>query len=91
MKVMEENKKQVIEKTVEGVKAHLSDVEQKIKELEVSTEAEKIAMKLAMDADIMKVEGNRKDHFEKRMKDIQSHVEYVNSVNRNQELKYQSN
>merc|ERR1719431_1158117 len=77
----------IIQKAKDEVKAHLAKVEQKVKDLEVSTEAEKIAKKLALDADIMKVDDKRSEQIEKRMKEIHEHVEYVNTVNATQEIK----
>ena len=65
----------------------MAKVEQKVKDLEVSNESEKIAQRLALDADIMKVDEKRTAQMEKRMKEIQEHVEYVKSVNATQELK----
>jgi len=87
IKACDDNKSLLIEKTKNEVKAHLAKVEQKVKDLHVSNEAEKIAQKFALDADIMKVEEKRTAQMEKRMKEIQEHVEYVKSVNATQELK----
>jgi len=87
LRACEENKSLIIEKTKNEVKAHLAKVEQKVKDLELSNEAEKVAQKLAMDADIMKVDEKRTAQMEKKMKEIQEHVEYVKSVNATQEFK----
>jgi len=83
----EENKNLILQKVKDDVKVHLAKVEQKVKDLEVSNEAEKIAKKFALDANIMKVDEKRNEQMEKRMKEIQEHVEYVKSVNATQELK----
>jgi len=83
----EENKNLILQKAKDDVKAYLAKVEQKVKDLEVSNEAEKIAKKFALDANIMKVDEKRNEQMEKRMKEIQEHVEYVKSVNATQELK----
>merc|ERR1712055_1065559 len=77
LKASEENKNLIIQKAKDEVKAHLAKVEQKVKDLEVSNEAEKIAKKLALDADIMKVDDKRSEQMEKRMKEIHEHVKYV--------------
>jgi len=87
LKASEENKNLIIQKAKDEVKAHLAKVQQKVKDLEVSTEAEKIAKKLALDADIMKVDDKRSEQMEKRMKEIHEHVEYVKTVNATQEMK----
>lgn len=87
LKASEENKSLIIEKTKNEVKAHLAKVEQKVKDLEVSNESEKVAQKLALEADIMKADEKRTAQMEKRMKEIQEHVEYVKLVNETQELK----
>ena len=68
----------------------MAKVEQKVKDLEVLTEAEKIAKKFAMDADIMKVDEKRNEQLEKRMKEIQEHVDYVKTVSATQEMKKKS-
>jgi len=83
----EENKNLILQKAKDDLKAYLAKVEQKVKDLEVSNEAEKIAKKFALDANIMKVDKKRNEQMEKRMKEIQEHVEYVKSVNATQELK----
>lgn len=83
----EENKNLILQKAKDDLKAYLAKVEQKVKDLEVSNEAEKIAKKFALDANIMKVDEKRNEQMEKRMKEIQEHVEYVKSVNATQELK----
>jgi len=90
LKASEVNKSLIMQKTKEEVKAHLAKVEQKVKDLEVLTEAEKIAKKFAMDADIMKVDEKRSEQMERRMKEIQEHVEYVKTVSATQELKKKS-
>merc|ERR1712098_175171 len=54
-KLNEENKNLILQKVKDDVKVHLAKVEQKVKDLEVSNEAEKIAKKFALDANIMKV------------------------------------
>eukprot|EP00092_Neocalanus_flemingeri_P008545 GFUD01009204.1.p1 GENE.GFUD01009204.1~~GFUD01009204.1.p1 ORF type:complete len:328 (+),score=171.78 GFUD01009204.1:58-984(+) len=87
LKDSEDNKNFILKKTKDDVKAHLAKVEQKMKDLEVLTEAEKIARKLALDADIMKADENRSEQLEKRIKDIQEHVDYVKSVSATQEMK----
>jgi len=83
----EENKNLILQKAKDDLKAYLAKVEQKVKDLEVSNEAEKIAKKFALDANIMKVDEKRNEQMEKRMKEIKEHVEYVKSVNATQELK----
>merc|ERR1719483_154212 len=90
LKASEVNKSLIMQKTKEEVKAHLAKVEQKVKDLEVLTEAEKIAKKFAMDANIMKVDEKRSEQMERRMKEIQEHVEYVKTVSATQELKKKS-
>ena len=89
-KATEANKSLIIQKTKDEVKAHLAKVEQKVKDLEVLTEAEKIAKKFALDADIMKVDEKRNEQLEKRMKEIQEHVDYVKTVSATQEMKKKS-
>merc|ERR1712138_380845 len=73
--------------TKEDVHAYLSKIEQKVKELEVANEAEKIAKKISMDASINKVEEKREELLEKRIKELQDHEEYVKQVIANQEEK----
>ena len=87
LKTSEENKNLILQKTKDDVKAHLAKVEQKVKDLEVLTEAEKVAKKFALDADIMKVDEKRNEQLEKRIKEIQEHVDYVKSVSASQEMK----
>jgi len=87
LKSTEENKNLILQKTKDDVKAHLAKVEQKVKDLEVTTEAEKIAKKIALDANIMKVDEKRSEKLEIRIKEIQEHVDYVKSVNATQEMK----
>jgi len=86
----EANKNLIMKKSKDDVKAHLAKVEQKIKDLEVSTEAEKVAKKFAIDADIMKAEEKRSDLLEKKLKGIQEHVDYVKIVSDTQERKKQA-
>merc|ERR1719483_885461 len=74
LKASEVNKSLIMQKTKEEVKAHLAKVEQKVKDLEGLTEAEKIAKKFAMDANIMKVDEKRSEQMERRMKEIQEHA-----------------
>ena len=87
MKASEESRDAIIKKTKEDVHAYLTKVEQKVKELEISTEAEKIAMKISLDANCYKVEENREELLEKRIKDLQDHEDYVKQVIANQEMK----
>ena len=82
----EENREVIIRKTKEDVAAYLSKVEQKVRDLEVSTEAEKIAKKIAMNADVMKVDQKRSEQLEKRIKSLQEHEEYVKQVLATQEM-----
>jgi len=86
----EANKNLIMKKSKDDVKAHLAKVEQKIKDLEVSTEAEKVAKKFAIDADIMKADEKRSDLLEKKLKGIQEHVDYVKIVSDTQERKKQA-
>merc|ERR1719282_1326610 len=74
-------------KVKEDVHAYLSKIEQKVKELEVANEAEKIAKKISMDANTNKVEEKRGELLEKRIKELQDHEEYVKQVIANQEMK----
>ena len=90
LKSNEANKNVIMKKSKDDVKAHLAKVEQKIKDLEVSTEAEKVAKKFAIDADIMKAEEKRSDLLEKKLKGIQEHVDYVKIVSDTQERKKQA-
>jgi len=87
LKASEENREVIIRKTKEDVSAYLSKVEQKVRDLEVSTEAEKIAKKIALDADVMKVDQKRSEQLEKRIKELQDHEEYVKQVLATQEMK----
>ena len=87
MKASEENRETIIRKTKEDVAAYLSKVEQKVRDLEISTEAEKIAKKIALDADVMKVGQKRNEQLEKRIKELQDHEYYVKQVLATQELK----
>jgi len=86
LKMSEENREVIIRKTKEDVAAYLSKVEQKVRDLEVSTEAEKIAKKIAMNADVMKVDQKRSEQLEKRIKSLQEHEEYVKQVLATQEM-----
>merc|ERR1719471_1765815 len=79
MKASEESRDAIIKKTKEDVHAYLTKVEQKVKELEISTEAAKIAMKISLDANCYKVEENREE--------LQDHEDYVKQVIANQERK----
>ena len=87
LKACEENRDAIIKKTKEDVHAYLSKIEQKVKELEVANEAEKIAKKISMDANTNKVEEKRGELLEKRIKELQDHEEYVKQVIANQEMK----
>ena len=87
MKASEENRETIIRKTKEDVAAYLSKVEQKVRDLEISTEAEKIAKKIALDADVIKVDQKRNEQLEKRIKELQDHEDYVKQVLATQELK----
>merc|ERR1719445_2441559 len=87
LKASEENRDAIIRKTKEDVAAYLSKVEQKVRDLEISTEAEKIAKKIALDADVMKVDQKRNEQLEKRIKELQDHEEYVKQVLATQEMK----
>ena len=91
LKACEENRDAIIKKTKDDVHAYLSKIEQKVKELEVANEAEKIAKKISMDASINKVEEKREELLEKRIKELQDHEEYVKQVIANQEMKKKSN
>ena len=87
LKVSEENRESIINKTKEDVHAYLTKVEQKVKDLEVSNEAEKIAIKIAMDANTNKADEKRSEQLEKRIKELQDHDEYVKQVKAAQEMK----
>ena len=87
LKSHEENREAIIRKTKEDVQAYLAKVEQKVKEMEVSNEAEKIATKLAIDASNDKADENRTKQMEERIKLLQDHEDYVKSVIVNQEIK----
>ena len=73
MKVSEENRELIIRKTKEDVQAYLSKVEQKVRDLEVATEADKIVKKIAIDAEVKKVDQKRNEQLEKRIKELQDH------------------
>ena len=77
----------IIRKTKEDVQAYLSKVEQKVRDLEVTTEADKIAKKIALDAEVMKVDQKRNEQLEKRIKELQDHEDYVKQVLATQEMK----
>ena len=77
----------IIRKTKEDVQAYLSKVEQKVRDLEVATEADKIAKKIAIDAVVMKVDQKRNEQLEKRIKELQEHEDYVKQVLATQEMK----
>ena len=62
-------------------------MEQKVRDLEVSTEADKIAKKIAIDAEVMKVDQKRNEQLEKRIKELQEHEDYVKQVLATQEMK----
>jgi len=87
LKVCEENREAIIRKTKEDVQAYLTKVEQKVKDLEVSNEAEKIAIKIAINANTNKADEKRNEQLEKKVKELQDHEEYVKQVISNQELK----
>jgi len=87
LKISEENKILILQKTKDDVKAHLAKVEQKVKNLEVLTEAEKISKKFALEREIMQVNVKRNGQLDKRMKECQEHVDYVKSVSANQKMK----
>jgi len=87
LKVSEENRELIINKTKEDVHAYLTKVEQKVKDLEVSNEAEKIAIKIAMDANTNKADEKRSEQLEQRIKELQDHDEYVKQVKATQEMK----
>jgi len=87
LKISEENKNLILQKTKDDVKAHLAKVEQKVKNLEVLTEAEKISKKFALEREIMQVNVKRNEQLDKRMKECQEHVDYVKSVSASQEMK----
>jgi len=89
LKASEENRDAIIRKTKEDVHAYLTKVERKVSELEVSTEAEKIAFKIAMDAHNIKVDDKRLEQLETRVKELQDHEDYVKMVKANQEKKKQ--
>jgi len=89
LKSSEENRDAIIRKTKEDVHAYLTKVEKKVSELEVSTEAEKIAFKIAMDAHNIKVDDKRLEQLETRVKELQDHEDYVKMVKANQEKKKQ--
>ena len=87
MKVSEENRELIIRKTKEDVQAYLSKVEQKVRDLEVATEADKIVKKIAIDAEVKKVDQKRNEQLEKRIKELQDHEDYVKQVLATQEMK----
>lgn len=87
LKVSEENRESIMRKTKEDVHAYLSKVEQRKKDLEVSNEAEKIAIKIAMDANTNKADEKRTEQLEQRIKELQDHDEYVKQVKASQEMK----
>ena len=87
LKVSEENREFIINKTKEDVHAYLTKVEQRVKDLEVSNEAEKIAIKIAMDANTNKADEKRSEQLEQRIKELQDHDEYVKQVKAAQEMK----
>lgn len=87
LKTSEENRELIIRKTKEDVQAYLSKVEQKVRDLEVTTEADKIAKKIALDAEVMKVDQKRNEQLEKRIKELQDHEDYVKQVLATQEMK----
>jgi len=90
LKACEENKNMVIQKTKEEVQAHLMKVQEKVKLLEITQESEKIVKKLELEENLMKVGEKRNDQLEKKIKDIQSHVDYVKCVKAAQEMKRQT-
>merc|ERR1719186_1267286 len=59
LKISEENKNLILQKTKDDVKVHLAKVEQKVKNLEVLTEAKKISKKFALEREIMQVNVKR--------------------------------
>ena len=77
----------IIRKTKEDVQAYLSKVEQKVRDLEVATEADKIVKKIAIDAEVKKVDQKRNEQLEKRIKELQDHEDYVKQVLATQEMK----
>jgi len=87
LKISEENRESIIKKTKEDVHAYLTKVEQRVKDLEVSNEAEKIAIKIAMNANTNKADEKRTEQLEQRIKELQDHDEYVKQIKANQELK----
>ena len=87
LKVSEENREFIINKTKEDVHAYLTKVEQRVKDLEVSNEAEKIVAKIAMDANTNKADEKRSEQLEQRIKELQDHDEYVKQVKAAQEMK----
>lgn len=87
LKASEVNRELIIRKTKEDVQAYLSKVEQKVRDLEVTTEADKIVKKIAMDAEVKKVDQKRNEQLEKRIKELQDHEDYVKQVLATQEMK----
>jgi len=87
LKSHEENRDAIIRKTKEDVQAYLAKVEQKVKDMEVSNEADKIAIKIALDASNDKADDIRSKQMEERIKQLQDHEDYVKSVIVNQEIK----
>merc|ERR1719420_2445688 len=80
----------VIQKAKEEVQAHLMKVQEKVKLLEITQESEKIVKKLELEENLMKVGEKRNHQLEKKIKDVQSHVDYVKCVNAAQEMKRQT-
>ena len=87
LKISEENRESIIKKTKEDIHAYLTMVEQKLKDLEVSNEADKIAIKIAINANTNKADEKRSEQLEQRIKVLQERFDYVKEVKVAQEMK----
>jgi len=76
-----------LQETKERMSTHLARVDKAQKDLEIQTEAARLATEFALKAKMMKAEENKDGQLENMLKKIKEHEEYVFKVRANQEAK----
>jgi len=84
---IEVNRDAQIAGTKERLGEHLAKVERVQKDLEIQTEAARLAAEFSINAKMMKAEENKDEQMEAMLKKIKDHEDYVSKVRANQETK----
>jgi len=83
----EENRSAVLAETRERLSEHLARVERAQKDLEIQTEAARLAAEFALNAKMMKAEEKKDEQMEIMLRKIKEHEAYVSKVRANQDTR----